>query len=99
MDPFTHAISGAVANRAQGPVQPAQARFSLAERSWLGGALALFPDIDYVLVLLADPLTYLNLHRGITHSVIMRSKTGSIRYMTAVHDLARLRAISALTVD
>jgi hypothetical protein len=24
MDPFTHAISGAVANRALGPVQPAQ---------------------------------------------------------------------------
>jgi fructose-1,6-bisphosphatase II len=37
--------------------------------------------------------------RAVTHSVIMRSKTGSIRYMTAVHDLARLRAISSLTVD
>lgn len=37
--------------------------------------------------------------RAVTHSVIMRSKTGSIRYMTAVHDLARLDAISSLTVD
>jgi fructose-1,6-bisphosphatase II len=37
--------------------------------------------------------------RAVTHSVIMRSKTGSIRYMTAIHDLARLRAISSLTVD
>jgi fructose-1,6-bisphosphatase II len=37
--------------------------------------------------------------RAVTHSVIMRSKTGSIRYMTAVHDLARLEAISSLTVD
>jgi fructose-1,6-bisphosphatase II len=37
--------------------------------------------------------------RAVTHSVIMRSKTGSIRYMTAVHDLARLRAISSITVD
>jgi fructose-1,6-bisphosphatase II len=37
--------------------------------------------------------------QAVTHSVIMRSKTGSIRYMTAVHDLARLRAISSLTVD
>jgi fructose-1,6-bisphosphatase II len=37
--------------------------------------------------------------RAVTHSVIMRSKTGSTRYMTAVHDLARLRAISSLTVD
>jgi len=36
---------------------------------------------------------------AVTHSVIMRSKTGSVRYMTAVHDLARLRAISSLTVD
>lgn len=35
----------------------------------------------------------------ITHSVIMRSKTGSIRDMTAYHDLARLRAISAQTLD
>ncbi|MGH3650658.1 MAG: fructose-bisphosphatase class II, partial [Acidimicrobiia bacterium] len=37
--------------------------------------------------------------RAVTHSVIMRSKTGSIRYMDAVHDLARLRAISSATVD
>jgi fructose-1,6-bisphosphatase II len=37
--------------------------------------------------------------RAVTHSVIMRSKTGSIRYMTAVHNLARLRSISSLTVD
>lgn len=37
--------------------------------------------------------------QAVTHSVIMRSKTGSIRYMDAVHDLARLRKISSLTVD
>lgn len=37
--------------------------------------------------------------RAVTHSVIMRSKTGSIRYMSATHNLARLRAISAITVD
>lgn len=37
--------------------------------------------------------------RAVTHSVIMRSKTGSLRYMTAVHNLARLRAISSITVD
>ncbi len=37
--------------------------------------------------------------RAVTHSVIMRSKTGSVRYMSAVHNLARLREISALTVD
>lgn len=37
--------------------------------------------------------------RAVTHSVIMRSKTGSIRYMDAVHNLERLRSISSLTVD
>ena len=37
--------------------------------------------------------------RAVTHSVIMRSKTGSIRYMDAVHNLERLRTISSLTVD
>lgn len=35
----------------------------------------------------------------VTHSVIMRSKTGSIRYMDAYHDLAKLRSISAQTLD
>jgi len=34
-----------------------------------------------------------------THSVIMRSKTGSIRYMDAHHNLARLREISATALD
>jgi fructose-1,6-bisphosphatase II len=35
----------------------------------------------------------------VTHSVIMRSKTGSIRYMYATHNLARLGDISAQTLD
>ena len=46
-----------------------------------------------------DPVDFTGEDRAITHSVIMRSKTGSIRYMHAHHDLARLRAISALTLD
>jgi fructose-1,6-bisphosphatase II len=37
--------------------------------------------------------------RAATHSVIMRSKTGSVRFMDARHDLGRLRAISSLTID
>jgi fructose-1,6-bisphosphatase II len=37
--------------------------------------------------------------RVVTHSVIMRSKTGSIRYMDAHHDLERLRAISSVVLD
>jgi fructose-1,6-bisphosphatase II len=38
-------------------------------------------------------------HTVVTHSVIMRSKTGAIRYMTAYHDLDRLNQISATTLD
>lgn len=34
-----------------------------------------------------------------THSVIMRSKTGSIRYMDAFHNLTKLRKISASVID
>ena len=36
---------------------------------------------------------------AITHSVIMRSKTGSIRYMDARHNLAKLRQMSAVVLD
>ena len=34
-------------------------------------------------------------HHVVTHSVVMRSKTGSIRWMHAQHDLAKLRALGA----
>ena len=34
-----------------------------------------------------------------THSVIMRSKTGSVRYMDAFHNLDKLRTIAATEVD
>lgn len=34
-----------------------------------------------------------------THSVIMRSRTGSIRYMDAFHNLKKLRRISASVID
>jgi len=37
--------------------------------------------------------------RATTHSVIMRSKTGAVRYMEAHHNMARLREISSLTLD
>jgi fructose-1,6-bisphosphatase II len=46
-----------------------------------------------------DAVNFTGEHRAETHSVIMRSKTGSIRYMFATHDLMRLRAISSLTLD
>ncbi|MCI0424351.1 MAG: class II fructose-bisphosphatase [Actinobacteria bacterium] len=46
-----------------------------------------------------DPVAFTGEDRAETHSVIMRSKTGSVRYMFARHDLNRLRAISSLTLD
>lgn len=36
---------------------------------------------------------------AVTHSVIMRSKTGSIRYMDAHHNLAKLGEIAAVVLD
>lgn len=36
---------------------------------------------------------------AITHSVMMRSKTGSVRYMEAKHNLRKLRDISAVVLD
>jgi fructose-1,6-bisphosphatase II len=36
---------------------------------------------------------------AITHSVMMRSKTGSIRYMDAYHNFARLRRFAAVDFD
>ena len=36
---------------------------------------------------------------AVTHSVAMRSKTGSVRYMDARHNFARLRKISAVQLD
>ncbi|HSL25536.1 MAG TPA: class II fructose-bisphosphatase [Acidimicrobiia bacterium] len=36
---------------------------------------------------------------AVTHSVIMRSKTGSIRYMDARHNFTKLREISAVVLD
>lgn len=36
---------------------------------------------------------------AVTHSVMMRSKTGSVRYMDAYHDLSRLRKVSSVDYD
>jgi fructose-1,6-bisphosphatase II len=35
-------------------------------------------------------------HSAVTHSVMMRSKTGSIRYMDTYHDLKKLKAFSMI---
>ncbi len=46
-----------------------------------------------------NPVRFTGEHQVVTHSVAMRSKTGSIRYMDGHHDLERLREISSLTID
>ena len=36
---------------------------------------------------------------AVTHSVMMRSKTGSVRYMDAYHNLGKLRGFASVTLD
>lgn len=69
MDTITHAISGAVL----GAALPERGMRGLARRSraLAGGLAAAFPDCDFVIGFFADPLTYLNLHRGLTHSLVL----------------------------
>ncbi len=64
MDPITHAISGVALARAV-PRRPLPWRQVL-----LIMALAMAPDLDYVLHWFSDEL-YLEYHRGITHSLLM----------------------------
>jgi inner membrane protein len=68
MDTITHALSGTLLARAT--ATPA-AKVPLRVRLLSGTLTAAFPDSDFVIRFFADPLTYLNLHRGVTHSIIM----------------------------
>jgi len=64
LDPLTHAISGAALARAlPGRPLPAQQLILLV-------LLTMAPDADFVLTFISDT-TYLQYHRGITHSVLM----------------------------
>ena len=71
MDPVTHAASGALIARAAAPADCSAPRFSLRERTWIGALAAIFPDLDAVIEVFTDSLTFLNLHRGETHSLVM----------------------------
>ena len=67
MDTLTHALSGVlVATAIRRPTHPKR------DHAWLiAVALAgAFPDIDYLLILY-DPMGFLNLHRGPTHSLVL----------------------------
>lgn len=70
MDTFTHALSGAIVG-ASGASLPAERQRRLRERMLWGFLFAAFPDADFLLLFFTDTFTYLNEHRGYTHSVVM----------------------------
>lgn len=70
MDTLTHALSGALLARATEPKAPRPDQLPRRTRMWVGFWAAAFPDSDFITRFI-DPLTYLTVHRGITHSVIM----------------------------
>jgi inner membrane protein len=69
MDTLTHALSGAVLGRATAGLDGSA--LSVRRRVWFGFFAAAFPDIDFLLRPFVDPITFLNLHRGVTHSILL----------------------------
>lgn len=70
MDTITHALSGALIARAMAPSQTRPGAPTTRELVMAGTVAALFPDTD-ILTTLVSPLTYLTLHRGVTHSFLL----------------------------
>jgi inner membrane protein len=70
MDTVTHALSGALLALATAPGSAPPGGLSRRARIAAGAAAAAFPDSDFVLRAV-DTLTYLNLHQGVTHSLIL----------------------------
>ncbi|WP_168927493.1 metal-dependent hydrolase [Nitrincola alkalilacustris] len=71
MDLITHALSGAVACHLVSPKHPGPQQFTHHERLLLGAGAAMFPDSDWLTRPFVDTLVFLELHQGITHSIIM----------------------------
>ncbi|ADJ27237.1 metal-dependent hydrolase [Nitrosococcus watsonii] len=78
MDTLTHALSGALLARATASSKRRAIQLESGERMVLGALAAAFPDSDFILRWTTNLLTYLNLHRGITHSVIMLPLWGAL---------------------
>ena len=78
MDTLTHALSGALLARATEPKAPQPDQLPRRVRMWVGFGAAAFPDCDFILRFLDDPLAYLALHRGITHSIILLPFWGTV---------------------
>lgn len=70
MDTITHALGGMLLARATKSNDTDDVKgLSLGPRLWAGFAAAAFPDID-IITRLFGTLTYLDMHRGITHSIL-----------------------------
>ena len=59
-----------LAARATTPRQPRPDQLSLRERTWIGGLAGAAPDLD-ILFTLGGHVTYMENHRGITHSLLL----------------------------
>ncbi|SCX88864.1 inner membrane protein [Nitrosospira sp. Nl5] len=70
MDTITHALSGALLARATAPAAPDPGALTPRVRTTVGFVAAGFPDCD-ILLRLFGSLTYVDLHRGVTHSIIL----------------------------
>ncbi|ARO88391.1 hydrolase [Nitrosospira lacus] len=70
MDTLTHALSGALLARATAPAISRPGELTPRTRMAAGFLAAAFPDSDIVLRVFGA-LPYLDLHRGVTHSIIM----------------------------
>jgi len=70
MDTLTHALSGALCARATAPAHVPGRTLPVARRVLVGTLAGAFPDIDFVTGFVS-PVTYLEWHRGITHSFLM----------------------------
>jgi len=70
MDTLTHALNAMLAARASEPVKFKPGQLSLTARSWAGFFAGMFPDSDFITMAFGTT-TFLNYHRGITHSFIL----------------------------
>lgn len=70
MDTLTHALSGALLARATAPAVPGPGELPLRARMTAGFVAAAFPDCD-ILLRVFGSLPYVDLHRGVTHSLIL----------------------------
>lgn len=75
MDTLTHALSGVLLTRA---TTPGGDNLPIRRQLVIGFLAGLFPDSDFLLWFFTDPLSYLNYHRGITHSLLLLPLWGMV---------------------